>query len=94
VSRLPRRPVGGEADTRTVVSNPIGHWPDKRAVTAHRIHSYLVYLPCAERRLPHVRLGTGRGTIRIAEDDINEYVKNSRIDAHSLTKGLKHIRAK
>ena len=54
----------------------------------------LVYLPCAERRLPHVRLGSGRGTIRIAEDDINEYVKNSRIDAHSLTKGLKHIRAK
>lgn len=54
----------------------------------------LVYLLCAERRLPHVRLGTGRGTIRISEDDINEYVKNSRIDAHSLTKGLKHIRAK
>ena len=54
----------------------------------------LVYLLCAERRLPHVRLGTGRGTRRIAEDDINEYVKNSRIDAHSLAKGLKHIRAK
>ena len=54
----------------------------------------LVYLLSAERRLPHVGLGTGRGTIRIAEDDINEYVKNSRIDAHSLTKGLKHIRAK
>jgi hypothetical protein len=53
-----------------------------------------VYLLSAERRLPHVGLGTGRGTIRIAEDDINEYVKNSRIDAHSLTKGLKHIRAK
>ena len=35
---------------------------------------------CAERRLPHVRLGTGRGTIRIAEDDINKYVKNSRIE--------------
>ena len=25
----------------------------------------LVYLLCSERRLPHVRLGTGRGTIRI-----------------------------
>jgi hypothetical protein len=53
-----------------------------------------VYLLCSERRLPHVRLGTGRGTIRIAEDDINEFVKNCRIDAHSLSKGLKHIRAK
>ena len=54
----------------------------------------LMYLLCAERRLPHVRLGIGRGTIRIAEGDVNECVKNSRIDAHSLTKGLKHIRAK
>jgi excisionase family DNA binding protein len=32
----------------------------------------LVYLLCVERRLPHVRLGTGSGTIRIAEDDINK----------------------
>jgi excisionase family DNA binding protein len=54
----------------------------------------LVYLLCSERRLPHVRLGTGRGTIRIAEDDINEFVKSCRIDPHSLSKGLKHIRAK
>ncbi len=54
----------------------------------------LVYLLCSERRLPHVRLGTGRGTIRIAEDDISEFVKSCRIDAHSLSKGLKHIRAK
>lgn len=54
----------------------------------------LVYLLCSERRLPHVRLGTGRGTIRIVEDDINEFVKSCRIDAHSLSKGLKHIRAK
>jgi excisionase family DNA binding protein len=54
----------------------------------------LVYLLCSERRLPHVRLGTGRGTIRIAEDDISEFLKSCRIDAHSLSKGLKHIRAK
>lgn len=54
----------------------------------------LVYLLCSDRRLPHVRLGTGRGTIRIAEEDINEFVKSCRIDAHSLSKGLKHIRTK
>jgi len=54
----------------------------------------LVYLLCAERRLAHVRLGTGRGTIRIAEEKLEEFVKNCEIDAHSLSKGLKHIRAK
>ncbi len=54
----------------------------------------LVYLLCAERRLPHVRLGTGRGTIRIAEAEIEEFLKSCRVDAHSLAKGLKHIRAK
>src|SRR6516225_2379257 len=54
----------------------------------------LVYLLCSERRVAHVRLGTGRGTIRIAEEELDEFLKNSRIDAHSLGKGLKHIRAK
>jgi hypothetical protein len=59
-----------------------------------RVLRGLVYLLCSERRLPHVRLGTGRGTIRVMEDDINEFVKSDRIDAFSLSKGLKHIRAK
>jgi len=54
----------------------------------------LVYLLCSEQRLLHVRLGTGRGTIRVAEDDINGFVKSCRIDAQGLSKGLKPIRAK
>lgn len=54
----------------------------------------LVYLLCSKRRVPHVRLGTGRGTIRIAEEELNEFLSSCRIDAHSLSKGLKHIRAK
>jgi excisionase family DNA binding protein len=54
----------------------------------------LVYLLCSERRVARVRLGTGRGTFRIAEEELDEFLKNSRIDAHSLGKGLKHIRAK
>jgi excisionase family DNA binding protein len=64
--------------------------------SAHRFgcSEALVYLLCSERRLPHVRLGTGRGTIRIPEDELEEFLKNCRIDAHSLSKGLKHIRAK
>ena len=54
----------------------------------------LVYLLCSQRKLPHVRLGTGRGTIRIPEEELEAFLKNCRIDAHSLSKGLKHIRAK
>lgn len=54
----------------------------------------LVYLLCSQRKLLHVRLGTGRGTIRIPEEELEGFLKNCRIDAHSLSKGLKHIRAK
>ena len=54
----------------------------------------LVYLLRSERRLSHVRLGTGRGTIRIPEEELNAFLKNCRIDRDSLSKGLKHIRPK
>jgi excisionase family DNA binding protein len=54
----------------------------------------LVYLLCSERRLSHVRLGTGRGTIRVAEEELDAFLKTCRIDVDSLSKGLKHIRAK
>jgi len=33
-----------------------------------------VYAMCAEGRLPHVRLGTGRGTIRIPADALDHLV--------------------
>jgi excisionase family DNA binding protein len=54
----------------------------------------LVYQLCAERRIGHVRLGVGRGTIRIPEDELEEYLKSCKVGTHSLTQNLKHIRMK
>jgi excisionase family DNA binding protein len=41
-----------------------------------------VYALVANGALPHVRVGVGRGTIRIAEKDADDYLeKSSRDDA-------------
>jgi excisionase family DNA binding protein len=52
----------------------------------------LIYLLCTERRLAHVRLGTRRGTIRIAEEDLDAFVQGCKVNANALPEGLKHIR--
>jgi excisionase family DNA binding protein len=37
---------------------------------AYGVSMQTVYAMCAANKLPHVRLGTGRGTIRIPEDAV------------------------
>jgi excisionase family DNA binding protein len=37
---------------------------------AYGVSVATVYAMCATRKLPHVRLGAGRGTIRIPEDAV------------------------
>lgn len=39
-----------------------------------------VYALVASGMLPHVRVGVGRGTIRISEKDADEYLEKSRRD--------------
>ena len=50
----------------------------------------LVYALCSEGRLPHIRLGLGRGTIRIAEEDLAEFLRECR-SLGRLPEDLKHI---
>jgi excisionase family DNA binding protein len=49
--------------------------------TAARIgvSEQLVYALCAGRRLRHVRVGLGRGTIRIPEDAVDEYLRGRTV---------------
>ena len=56
----------------------------------------LIYQLCSSRKLPHIRLGCGRGTIRISESDLDAYVQAARVETFTLasTTGLKHIRPK
>ena len=44
----------------------------------------LVYRLCAERKLAHRRIGCGRGTIRILESDLEEFIQSCRVDQFSL----------
>jgi excisionase family DNA binding protein len=39
---------------------------------AYGVSVATVYAMCATGKLPHVRLGTGRGTIRIPEDAVTQ----------------------
>jgi excisionase family DNA binding protein len=55
----------------------------------------LVYQLCADGRIAHHRLGLGRGTIRITEDGLSEYLlktHNTTTQPAKTLVGLKHIR--
>lgn len=56
-----------------------------------------VYQLCATRQLRHFRVGTGRGTIRIREEDLDEFlgraaVQPTGLDAPSPVVGLKYLK--
>jgi hypothetical protein len=38
-----------------------------------------VYLLCAQKRLGHVRIGAGRGTIRISEQHLADYLADAAV---------------
>lgn len=54
----------------------------------------LIYQLCADGRLAHHRLGTGRGTIRITENSLQEFLDTTHVGTHAITlsRPLKHIR--
>ncbi len=49
----------------------------------------MVYQLCAEKKLPHTRIGLRRGVIRIAEADLSAYLATRRVQAESPK--LRHI---
>lgn len=52
-----------------------------------------VYQLCATHRLPHLRIGSGRGAIRIEERDLQNFLDSCKISrATQGTMKLKHIR--
>ncbi len=54
--------------------------------TAERLKcsSALVYALCAEGRLKHHRLGLGRGTIRITEEQLLQFLKETENGGESI----------
>ena len=53
------------------------------------VSTSMVYALCAQGRLPHVRVGLGRGTIRISEDDVRSFLETCRPEP-SAKPALKH----
>ena len=43
-----------------------------------------VYQLVAERRLPHFRIGLGRGCIRVKDDDLQKFLEKCHVDEFSL----------
>jgi excisionase family DNA binding protein len=51
------------------------------------VSTSMVYALCAEGRLPHVRVGLARGTIRISEEDLRIFLERCRTDQPTPSKG-------
>jgi excisionase family DNA binding protein len=47
----------------------------------------LVYKLCRQGKLPHRRLGFGRGVIRITEADVAAYLEACRVEVRETEKG-------
>lgn len=43
----------------------------------------LLYRLVSERKVPHFRIGTGRGGIRITEEQLQNYLEDCRVDTGS-----------
>ena len=64
----------------------------KEVVERLKVSQACVYQLIAERKIANVRIGCGRGAIRIAEEDLRVFLDECKVQQHSLrTTGLKHI---
>ena len=57
-----------------------------------KVAASTVYQLCKEGRMPHHRIGSGRGTIRISEPDLHQFMEDCR-STPRLPTGLKHLRS-
>jgi excisionase family DNA binding protein len=64
----------------------------KEAAGRLEVSQSTVYELCARGLLPHVRVGAGRGAIRINEDDLRAYLESCRAVKPPERRNLKGIR--
>ena len=56
----------------------------KEAAERLNISEATIYALCQQRRLPHVRIGVGRGAIRIEDQALVEFVERARVPEGDL----------
>ena len=54
----------------------------KQVAERLQISVAMVYLLCNRGKLAYVRVGVGRGTIRIREEDLAAFVESSQVQPH------------
>jgi|SRR5579884_1811055 len=54
---------------------PVALLTIEQAAQRLSVSAATVYDLCARRKLPHVRIGTGRGTTRVDEQALEEFIK-------------------
>ena len=58
----------------------------KEAAELLKVSPGCVYQLIAERRIPHLRIGVGRGCIRIRRQDLEQFLENCGVDVFSLAR--------
>ncbi len=69
----------------------------KQAAVRLSVSPTTVYGLCQRRKLRHVRVGLGRGAVRIEEKDLEEYLKGAtvgpeRVEPSPPREHFKHLR--
>jgi excisionase family DNA binding protein len=66
----------------------------REAARRLEVSAATVYALCAERKLTHLRVGTGRGTIRIRVEDLVAFVDSRKVQPRFSTNAtiLQHIK--
>jgi excisionase family DNA binding protein len=59
----------------------------REAARRLEVSASTVYSLCSEGRMPHARVGLGRGVIRISEDDLRAFLTSCRADQPAPAKG-------
>jgi excisionase family DNA binding protein len=67
----------------------------KEAAARLEVGLSTVYLLCERGQLSHARIGAGRGTIRISEDDLRAFLESCRAGKPAPARfELKHIKVR
>lgn len=68
-----------EAGADVVAGDPAALLTVKQAAERLNVGVGTVYALCARRKLAHVRVGAGRGTLRIEERALDEYISGATV---------------
>jgi excisionase family DNA binding protein len=71
----------------------MSHHTVKQVAERLQVSAQVVYQLCALRRIVHVRIGSGRGTIRITEAALQQFLEGCEVGTRGVSADLKHIRA-